>query len=170
MSLLTEREQKYLDVDWYCVINDVPVHIASMGGKIPEAFCERNDLRLIQDKIVSLPDICDVEIDGQYVQSVVSNGYQYIQRLGMEDFIKQSFSEFTSFTYGDNRSIEERFYTFSFIQKAKKGFYSFARIDETPTYKMIARPLVAFDWRNSDVGLVAIDGLFPDFPNTIDIV
>ena len=54
MSELTERQVKELDVDWFCLVNGVPTHIASMGGEIPSLFRDREKLRRQQDMVANL--------------------------------------------------------------------------------------------------------------------
>ena len=39
------------DIDWFCVINGLYVHVASAGGMLPENMRDRDELRLLQHNV-----------------------------------------------------------------------------------------------------------------------
>ena len=79
MAELSEREIKELDIDWYCLVNGVPTHIASMGGMIPQSFREREQLRIIQDSVAQIEPFSDVRLNNENIQLQIAKGYEYLQ-------------------------------------------------------------------------------------------
>lgn len=59
--IYTESEVHTKDIDWFCAINGVYVHIASAGGHIPNKINNRRVLRLIQRAVDALADINTVD-------------------------------------------------------------------------------------------------------------
>lgn len=138
MSLITRNEQENLDIDWYCSINGHPVHIASMGGVIPEPFSERETLRKIEDSVINLPYIAEVKLNHQVVEQETAEGYNYIIENQLSQYIEETLAYLPSFNYNRYWSLHTRLYVCSFVDKARKGFYSYAKIKEH--YVLIAQP------------------------------
>ena len=140
MSKLTKKEQENNDIDWYCSINGHSVHIASMGGLIPKQFCERAPLRELEETVIKLPYISEVELNEDVVTQEAKVGYGYIDRYDLSKYIEEKLAEFPSFNYNPNWNLSTRLFTYSFVDKARKGFYSYARIGNS--YVLIASPKV----------------------------
>ena len=140
MSKLTRREQENNDIDWYCSINNHPVHIASMGGLIPKQFCERAHLRELEEIVMKLPHISEVQLNEDVVSQETSEGYEYIERYELSEYIEDLMKELPSFNYNPNWPLKTRLFASSFVDKARKGFYSYARIDNK--YVLIASPTI----------------------------
>lgn len=106
---MNEYPSKYLqshDIDWFYVINGIPIHFASAGGIIPNAVNNREKLRLTQCKVNKLPCVLndtDIQIN--------PNLYEQFE---------------------DEQALNE--YLNSFNAMAKKGFVSYDRTDiQDPT-------------------------------------
>lgn len=112
--IYTESEVHAKDIDWFCAINGVYVHIASAGGHIPNGINNRRVLRLIQRAVDALADINTVD--------EVHINEKALNRINM------------------NRE----YYLPSFIRMARKGFYSFDRTNigniEDNHYHLVAWP------------------------------
>lgn len=94
------------DIDWFCVIDDVPVHVASAGGAIPDNLNNREKLREQQYEVYNLPDIVsDNEIDINYPFLFQHLGIQPEDDLAVQDYLN------------------------SFLAMARKGFASYDRRD-----------------------------------------
>ena len=89
------------DIDWFCIVNGIYVHLASAGGILPMSFRNRDTLRTLQHNVAMAPYLFEEE-------DVVDN----------EAFLNQRFA--------DNRKGRES-YVVSFREMARKGFVSMDR-------------------------------------------
>lgn len=156
MSKISRRELKEIDFDWYCLINDIPAHFASMGGLVPSIFCERNELRALESSVLQLPYICEIELTEQIVSQEIESGYDYLTDNQLDNFgvfVEDLFAKIPSFNYNKEWNIRKRLYTSSFVDKARRGFYSYARIGNENKYALIAKPQKTFDWKSHDLKL-----------------
>ena len=112
--IYTESEVHTRDIDWFCAINGIYVHIASAGGRIPNLINDRRVLRTIQREVETLEDINTGE--------EIHINADALDRIGVnrEDYLP------------------------SFLRMAKKGFYSFDRTNiydpEDNLYHLVAWP------------------------------
>lgn len=110
----TESEIHTRDIDWFCAINGVYVHVASAGGDIPNFINDRMVLRPSQRAAEALEDInTDEEIH-------INEAYLRGMNVNLEHYLP------------------------SFVRMAKKGLYSFDRTDiDNPNdgnYHLVAWP------------------------------
>ena len=89
------------DIDWFCIVNGVYVHLASAGGILPRGFRNRESLRTLQNRIANVPLVCG-ENDVMY----------------NEDFLSQRF---------ENNPKGRASYLVTFKEMAQKGFVSMDR-------------------------------------------
>lgn len=89
------------DIDWFCVVNGIYVHLASAGGILPLSFRDRDMLRILQHNVAKAPYLFAEEV-------VVDN----------DVFLNQRFA--------DNPKGRES-YVVSFRDMARKGFVSMDR-------------------------------------------
>lgn len=167
MSLISRREQENLDIDWFCIINNKPVHIASMGGYIPVPFNERKYLRKIQKKVAALEYISEVNLNMEHVEREILDGYDFIDAIIGDDNlivnIEELFASIPSFTYNMEWNLKTRLYSSTFVNKARKGFYSYARLWDTNMYELVAAPVkqLSSDYFKN-MGLKKLDEFFID--------
>jgi len=143
MAKLTERQVKEQDIDWYCLINDQPTHIASMGGMIPWIFRDRDELRIRQEMVASLGYVTDARLNMENIQRMVDNGYEYLQDELISDAIYKANLNNPGFAYLDGYNLPIRLFASTFVEKARRGFRSFARLEsnEGNEYLLIAEPV-----------------------------
>lgn len=106
------------DVDWFCRINGINVHVASMGRQLPEGIPE------------SLPRLYEQVSEIEMAEWHGTDGVWYNEELlrtwlGMEE---------------PQRMAR---YLYTFVVMARKGFYSFAPITPDVTdgdYYLMAKP------------------------------
>lgn len=79
MAKLSERQIKELDIDWYCLVDRKPAHIASMGGIISLQFRNRTELRNLQDMIASMPAFTEARLNIGNIGSQIADGYDYLK-------------------------------------------------------------------------------------------
>ena len=90
------------DIDWFCIINKLYVHVASAGGIIPEAMRDRDELRQLQYIVSNAPYLySDDEL--VYNESFLNSHFQVGE--AREDYVR------------------------SFRDMARKGFISMDRTD-----------------------------------------
>lgn len=111
------------DIDWFCRINGVNVHVASMGRQLPSGIVETLP-RLYEQ-------VSEIEMAGWNRGEGVWYNEQLLRNwLGMEE------------------SQQMARYLYSFVVMARKGFYSFAPITPDATdenYYLMAKPSVYQD-------------------------
>ena len=79
MSKLTNHEIREHDIDWYCLVNQKPVHIASMGGMIPRSFRDRAKLRELQRKVAEMKPFTEAILNYDTVNRLITTGYEYLE-------------------------------------------------------------------------------------------
>lgn len=117
----TEEYLRSRDIDWFCVINGIYVHIASAGGLLPVEINDREILRNNQRIVYGLDDIFteeEIEVNRTFLSA----------RFGNQD--------------GGNQKTE--YYLESFLQMARKGFVSLDRTNladqDDNTYHVVCKP------------------------------
>lgn len=113
-------DQNYMlthDIDWFCIINGVYVHVASAGGILPEEMNDRDELRQLQHNVSV----------AQYIFSEDEIEYN-------ENFLDARFVE----------AKDRAEYIKSFTDMARKGFVSLDRTNwldpNDNTYHIVCRP------------------------------
>ena len=117
------------DVDWFCRINGINIHVASMGRQLPEGVEE------------TLPKLYEQVSEIKMAEWRDGEGVWYNEKLlrtwlGMEE---------------PQRMAR---YLYTFVVMARKGFYSFAPITPDVTdgdYYLMAKPKNYHDWALDDV-------------------
>lgn len=142
MAKLTERQIKEQDIDWYCLINGRPTHIASMGGMIPLDFRDRENLRWYQEMVAGMRYVAEARLNLENIQRMVDKGYEYLQDQMISEAIYNANMNNPGFVYLEGFDLPVRLFASSFVEKARRGFQSFARLesDEGNEYLLIAEP------------------------------
>ena len=142
MAKLTERQIKEQDIDWYCLINGRPTHIASMGGMIPLDFRDRENLRWSQEMVAGMRYVAETRLNLENIQRMVDKGYEYLQDQMISEAIYNANMNNPGFVYLEGVDLPVRLFASSFVEKARRGFQSFARLesDEGNEYLLIAEP------------------------------
>ena len=132
-----------MDIDWYCLVNGIPVHIASMGGMIPARFRDREKLRMQQDVVALLVPAMDVRLNIEFIQNQIAEGYDYLQDQMIREAVKDANENHPGFQYLHDYDLPVRLFAFTFVEKARRGFRSFARREgaEGNEYVLIAEPV-----------------------------
>ena len=187
MAELTERQIKERDIDWYCLINGCPTHIASMGGIIPKKFRERKVLRKQQDFVANIELFADARLNRGNIQTQIARGYEYLQGIGHSagemlnvdnnqtqvgqgegyhpkemiiEAIENAFGNNPGFAYLKDEELSVRLFASTFAEKARRGFRSYARrgdADKENEYILIAEPSEYFDYEGSGLSLMELE-------------
>lgn len=106
------------DIDWFCELNGVNIHVASLGHKIPEAVEK------------TLPQVYGVVSGIEMAPWGGREGIWYNEGLVRR-------------VVGLERDEDIARYLYTFVVMARKGFYSFAPLTSDPTdggYYLMAKP------------------------------
>lgn len=128
------------DIDWFCFINGCPIHVASNGGELPNNLYSDENLISAFNAARAIEPIHKWDINQEFINSR-HESYSYINGIEeneQDDFLLPEFIERKE--YG-NLSSEHIAYSWSFIEMAKRGFFSFDRVDEN-RYRLIAHPVI----------------------------
>lgn len=159
MADLSERQIKEQDIDWYCLVNGKPTHIASMGGMIPLLFRDREELRGIQDLIATIEPFSDVSLNLNDIESQIAKGYDYLQDQMIRAAIEEANENNPGFIYLSRYKLPIRLFASTFAEKARRGFQSYARKEsaEGNEYILIAEPSIFYNYRENHLNLQQLD-------------
>ena len=131
------------DIDWFCLVNGQPTHIASMGGMIPKQFCDSKELRSIQTVVAKMEPFVEVRLNYEILQSQVAEGYEYLQDEIIRVAVEEANKNNPGYLYLSGMEIAIRLFASSFVEKARRGFRSFAKLEgeEADVYVLIADPV-----------------------------
>lgn len=133
-------DYKSTDIDWFCFINGCPIHVASNGGELPRNLCTQQSLINAFDTIQATEPLCDWEINRKFV-TTRNEKYNYIDEI--EESNRDSFllpdENLTNLKDYKGLSPREIAYSWSFIEMARRGFFSFDRV-EGNNYSLVAYP------------------------------
>lgn len=111
------------DIDWFCRINGVNIHVASMGRQLPKG-----------------------------VEQTLPRLYEQVSQIGMAEWRGAESIWYNAELLRNWLRMEEpqrmARYLYSFVVMARKGFYSFAPISPDVTdgdYYLMAKPVVYQD-------------------------
>lgn len=136
--------QYNMDIDWYIIISDMPIHAASNGGHLQHDLYTVDQLQEVQHLIQELPDDYDFELNLSVIRQHVASLYE-------EDDIDELLSHQNDIIPEGIALPASRYnkepkwlllYCWSFIEMARKGFYSFDRDEVTGEYFLVAFPVV----------------------------
>lgn len=147
MVLLTETYIKERDVDWYCLVDGVPAHFASMGGMIPERFRDKSILRHNQDVVATMSVLCDARLNIENIEQQITDGYDYLENESLKRLVESYNKNNPGFIYLNEYRLPVRLYASSFVEKARRGFRSYARKEygNGNEYVLIAEPVSSID-------------------------
>ena len=120
----------YKDIDWFCNINGILIHVASAGGAIPKSIYNRDILQRLQENVFQAPMLFSKE------EININRNYLF-EQLNLDDV---AFDNYVS----------------SFVDMSRKGFVSFDRTfindPEDNRYHIVCMPPI-FDIRPDILGI-----------------
>lgn len=126
MALYDEDYISTRDIDWFGVVNGRYIHVASFCGKLPIEVMDKEYLRDLQYEVALMPDLVDES--GRPIS--VGHNDQYLEDRFAQD---------------ERRADAIEDYKRSFDSFARKGFWSFDKVDlnnpEDSHYRLISWPL-----------------------------
>ena len=137
--MITQQQMSNHDYDWFCIINRVPVCVASNGGQLPTKLNVDNNIINMQNRAYNLSRIHHFTLNRAYLlQHVVNNGFEYVDDLNSpyRELLKPKDIE-----YAHDEPLKIQYYAEHFAKMAQRGFYVFDKRDDLPkTYYLVAWP------------------------------
>ena len=133
-------DYKSSDIDWFCFINGCPIHVASNGGELPYNLYTDENFISAFNAVRTIEPIYGWAINQEFVNSR-HESYNYLGEIEKEERDSFLLPEFIERKEYGNLSLEQIAYSWSFIEMAKRGFFSFDRVDEN-RYRLIAYPKI----------------------------
>ena len=159
MAELTERHIKETDIDWYCLVKGSPTHIASMGGMIPKSFRDREKLRTLQDAVAQIEPFAEIRLNLEGIQSQIEKGYEYLQDETIRRALEEVNAKNSGFMYLEGQALAIRLFASTFVEKARRGFRSFARREgaDGNEYILIAEPATPVEYKPGVLQLAELE-------------
>ena len=130
------------DIDWFCRINGLPVHLASNGGVLPGRSYTIKNLVALQHKVANMKQTFRCAVNSDYLLEYLKQGKYYaelenISEAGVRSLLPESFEIANEVAKLSSTLL---IYGWSFIEMAKRGFFSFDRREEDGLYHLVAWP------------------------------
>lgn len=143
MDKYSELQMKARDFDLFCIINNKPVHIATLGAVIPE------ELNNIQRITTNINDVCGIKpitkavLNEVIIKKYVSTeDYEFLRYLDKET-VRSNVSKLPGFDKFDEATpIHIKLFSWYFMEMARRGFFSFAHYgsEEDDKFFLVAWP------------------------------
>lgn len=131
------------DIDWFCRINKIPVHLASNGGVLPHRSYTIKNLVALQHKVANIRPNYRCVVNREYLLEYLRQGEYYAEFENISEdemrYMLPDRFEITNEIVDLPRSL--LIYGWSFIEMAKRGFLSFDRREEDGLYHLVAWPV-----------------------------
>lgn len=155
----TDRYCFTTDIDWFCVINGTPIHVASGGSHLPSFMKRRTIEKILLDvwTVLKLPIQFDYELNQEYLfNHVVNTGYEYLEN----DSLFSNMKDIDKSIFLHEESLTMCLYARSFVEMARRGFYSFDKTENSSYYHLVARPIGGYvDSRRIQLSSFNVEGL-----------
>ena len=131
------------DIDWFCRVNELPVHFASNGGILPQRSYTIKKLVALQHKVANMQQNFRCAVNIEYLEDYLQRGEYYAEydEIAREDLRLMLPERFEITNEVADLSNTMLLYSWSFIVMAKRGFYSFDRREEDGLYHLVAWPV-----------------------------
>ena len=126
------------DIDWFAKCFESPIHVASNGGDVPIVM-RASELQKLQSVVQNTNPEFDYELNIDVINQHISGSYEDFEN--MEDHVSDLFSSFVGDDDFFMLPTNLKLYSRSFIEMAKRGFYSFDRDRTTDEYFLVAWPV-----------------------------
>ena len=132
------------DMDCFFVIDGHPIHIATNGGLVSSKLGTVEELIEQQTVVAKLECSFEYELNIGFLESLSAEDFPTREELADKDRESLYFEGLFENEQYHNIPIHWKLYSHSFVEMAKKGFWSFDRVgdneDGTDMYVLVARP------------------------------
>ena len=133
--MYNKNEQATCNIDWFCYINDYPIHVASNGSLLPKKFSTVKRFEAAWEYVNSINEVYEPEFSLDFITS--SKAYDYIEYFFLQNHVRHFLPEWLKKL---NLSLEQMLYARHFLIAARKGFYSFGWDEKNNYFRLIAWP------------------------------
>lgn len=137
--MLSTQQMLNHDYDWFCIINDFPVCVASNGDIIPDVVNFGNNVINTQKRAYRLPRTKKFQINTNYIEGhIVNTGFDYLldDNSPYKEILRPK-----NITFPQNTPPAVQYYSEYFAKMAERGFYVFDRPQESEDlYSLVAWP------------------------------
>lgn len=135
--------QYSMDIDWFYIDHGLPIHAASNGGHLKHELYTVEELQEVQRLVAQIQPTFDFVLNEA---DIINRMSQFYDDDSVEELLENRESFMTEGFYFPVASYPNvprwfPFYCNSFIQMARRGFYSFDRDEETDEYFLVACPV-----------------------------
>ena len=141
------------DIDWFCVVNGIYIHVASAGGMLPNSINNIDKLKDMQHQVQMLPDIYsdeEIEYNDHAIINVVGENNFKARQQYVESFVAMARKGFASF---DRTNISEFSNNQYHLVCWPKGF------ERKPQGLELFNPKIDNDKKEEDILFVTLHGL-----------
>ena len=128
----------YSDIDWFCFINGCPIHVASNGGQLPSNLYTADGLLNTFKVVQKTTPHFNWAINETFI-STRTNAYNYLKEANEKIQREHLLPTFINHEDYKGMPIKQLAYSWSFIEMAKRGFFSFDRVKGN-NYRLVAYP------------------------------
>lgn len=133
--MYSKNEQLSSNIDWFCFINEYPIHVASNGSMLPRRFAKIKEMEDVWKIVSSLPTNQEINYELDFVQPL--EGYEYLENTDLVNHIEKRIPDWLK---KFNLTLKQMLYSWHFLEAARRGFYSFYWDEEKQYYRYIAGP------------------------------
>ena len=137
------------DIDYFFIKDEKPIHIASNGGVLPDKLGSKTFVQKTQNVAYSLPMQFGYELNMDYLNQLNAEDFPTEAEMAESGFLQlDHYRQFDD----TNLPFHIKLYAYSFVEMARRGFYSYDRLtdystdglynlsDESSVYQLIASP------------------------------
>lgn len=117
------------DIDCFFVMNGWPTHLASNGGMVPGKLGTISELQDMQIAVQELPMQYDYELNREYLETLNLEDFPTEEEMTETGFLNTE--HYTQFNEYEAMPFHVKLYAHSFVEMAKRGFWSFDRLTVT---------------------------------------
>lgn len=164
---MNKKEYLNIDIDYILNINNFNIHVASAGGKIPDIINQnREQNNDLIEKVKKMPYIFSID------EIILNKNIPEILRLYDQiDFIRTTLNA-CRIKHTEENMIDiylNKIYGYSFINYARKGFYSFDRTNinnpDNNQYHLVAYPPHTHDYLDLNLHKIQLREFNPIYSN-----
>ena len=126
------------DIDYFFVMQTMemtkPIHIASNGGVMPDKLGSMAFIQKSQNDAFNLPSQFDYELNMDYLNQLNAEDFPMEENLAESGFLQTE--HYTQFNDRIDLPFHLKVYAYSFVEMARRGFWSYDRLTEYSTQDM----------------------------------
>lgn len=132
------------DYDLFCVINNIPIHIATMGSQIPSFLNDKQRISMDLDLVSRMPASFEVELNLGRIKELISDevNYSYLQIVDKNMLLSEVINLPSFNWFSNDIPVFVKLFSWYFVEMARRGFYSFAHYGDvdSDSFFLVAWP------------------------------